>query len=184
MWPGVAGQNGSKRGRVLGELGLEDNAAGRKRYAERMRERAVDEMAERNAAQNEGLRRGWCLGGAGFRERMLNLLEKTGEKFSRAREIDGAVRRNHDANEARRVLLGAMTCLGINQSDLAHLRRSDSRKLAIARLIRSRTSVPNQWIVRELSLGHVSNVSRYCSETACNGFEDEKLKEWFESEKE
>jgi REP element-mobilizing transposase RayT len=171
-------------GRVLGELGLEDSASGRKRYAERMRGRAVDEMAERNAAQNEGLRRGWCLGEASFRERMLSLLETTGEKFSRGREIDGAVRRNHDANEARRVLLEAMTCFGMNESELARLRRSDSRKLAIARLIRKRTSVPNRWIVRELSLGHVSNVSRYCSEAVRNGVEDDKLRKWFESKKE
>ena len=44
--------------RVLGELGLEDTAPGRKRYAERMRARAVDEVAQRNAPANEQLRRG------------------------------------------------------------------------------------------------------------------------------
>ena len=75
----------------------------------------------------------------------------------------------------------AMTCFGMNEIDLMQLKRSDSRKLAIARLIRNRTSVPNQWIVRELSLGHVSNVSRYCSRTAAKGAEDEKLNDWFES---
>jgi hypothetical protein len=63
--------------------------------------------------------------------------------------------------------------------ELMPLKRSDPRKLAIARLIRSRTSVPNQWIVRQLSLGHVSNVSRYCSATAAKGVVDEKLSEWF-----
>ena len=52
--------------RVLGELGLDDSATGRKLYAERMRERAVDERAER-VLLNEALRRGWCLGKASFR---------------------------------------------------------------------------------------------------------------------
>jgi putative transposase len=165
--------------RVLGELGLEDTAASRKLYAERMRERAVDERANRNAAQNDGLRRGWCLGGASFRERVLGLLEAGGQKFSKGKEIDGAVRRNHDTNEARRVLVEAMWCLGLKEIELMRLKRNDSRKLAIARLIRSRTSVPNQWIVRELCLGHVSNVSRYCSATAAKGVADEKLSEWF-----
>lgn len=165
--------------RVLGELGLDDTAAGRKRYAERMRDRAVEERANGNAAQNDGLRRGWCLGSASFRERMLGLLEMSGEKFSKAKEVDGAVRRNHDANQARRVLMEAMLCFGINESELTQLKRSDARKLAIARLIRSRTSVPNQWIVRELCLGHVSNVSRYCSATVAKGVADEKLSDWF-----
>ena len=79
------------------------------------------------------------------------------------------------------VLMEAMTCFGMNEIDLMQLKRSDSRKLAIARLIRNRTSVPNQWIVRELSLGHVSNVSRYCPRTAAKGAEDEKLNDWFKS---
>ncbi len=35
--------------RVLGELGLEDNAGGRRRYAERMRARAVEELADPGA---------------------------------------------------------------------------------------------------------------------------------------
>jgi hypothetical protein len=69
----------------------------------------------------------------------------------------------------------------MKEIELMQLKRSDSRKLAIARLIRSRTSVPNQWIVRELSLGHVSNVSRYCSATAAKGVADEKLRDWFAS---
>jgi putative transposase len=148
--------------RVLGELGLEDAAEGRRPYAERMRDRAVEELAERNAADNERLRRGWCLAGASFRERMLGLLEKTGEKFSKAREVDGAVRQSHGEDEARRLLQGAMDHFGIAPGDLVKLKRNDPRKLTMARLIRGRTTVPNKWIARELRLGHVSNVSRYC----------------------
>jgi hypothetical protein len=139
----------------------------------------LDERAERNAAQNDGLRRGWCLGGPTFREHALGLLEASGEKFSKAKEVEGAVRRNHDTYEAQRVLVEALSCFGMKEIELMQLKRSDPRKLAIARLIRSRTSVPNQWIVRHLSLGHVSNVSRYCSATAAKGVVNEKLSEWF-----
>lgn len=151
--------------RVLGELGFEDTAAGRRQYAERMRQRAMDEFAEKNAIENERLRRGWCLGQASFRERMLSLLEKTGEKFSKAKEVDGAVRQSHGEDEAHRLLQGAMAHFRIDRGDLVKLKRSDPRKLAIARLIRTRTSVPNKWIADELSLGHVSGVSRYCSKS-------------------
>lgn len=117
-------------GRVLGELGLEDTGAGRRRYAERMRQRAVDELADRNESANERLRRGWCLGDAGFRERMLRLVDGTGEKLSRRREVDGAIRRSHDANEAERILLGAMACLEIKEVELEQLKRTDPRKMA------------------------------------------------------
>jgi REP element-mobilizing transposase RayT len=62
---------------VLGELGLRDDAAGRRAYGERMRQRAVEELRDEGGGlEREELRRGWCLGGAGFRERMLRLLEQ------------------------------------------------------------------------------------------------------------
>ncbi len=148
---------------MLGELGLNDTREGRRAYAARMRERAVEELSGKNAAEHEQLRRGWCLGGASFRERVLGLLETTGEKFSKAKEVDSVVRRSHDEGEARRLLQDAIAHFRIDEGELVSLKRNDPRKLAIGHLIRSRTSVPNQWIARELALGHVSSVSRYCS---------------------
>jgi hypothetical protein len=47
---------------------------------------------------------------------------------------------------------------------LSGLKRNDPRKIAIARVIRARTAVTNEWIARELALGHVTNVSRSCSD--------------------
>lgn len=119
--------------RVLGELGLDDTTEGRRRYAERMRGRAVEELADRNATRNEELRRGWCLGGASFRERVLGLLETAGEKFSKAKEVDSAVKRSHDEDEARQLMEEAMAYFRIGNGDLIKLKRSDPRKLAIAR---------------------------------------------------
>jgi putative transposase len=88
---------------VLGELGLEDTAEGRRSYAQRMRERAVEELEGDKSQVYQGLRRGWCLGGPSFRERMLALLEKAGERLTRGKEIDGAVRRSHNSIEAERL---------------------------------------------------------------------------------
>jgi putative transposase len=147
--------------RVLGELGLEDTASERKRYAERMRRRAVDELAERNAAVNDRLRRGWCLGSTGFRERMLGLLESGTEKLSRAKQVDGPIRRSHDAQEARQLKEAGLSYFNLQESELRNLRRNDPRKVLLARLIRQRTSVGNAWIARELALGHASSLSRY-----------------------
>ncbi len=149
--------------RVLGELGLDDTREGRRRYAQRMRERAVDELAGRRSAEIDAVRRGWCLGGASFRERMLALLEAGGEKLSRRKELDGAVRQSHDLEEAERLLALGLKALSLQRDELRTLKRSDPRKLKIAREIRTETAVPNEWIARELHLGHVSSVSRYCS---------------------
>jgi hypothetical protein len=153
-------------GRVLGELGLGDTADGRRRYAERMRQRAMEELGGKNSAADAKLRGTWCLGGESFRERMLRLVEKAGEKLSGDKEVDGTIRRSHGEKEARRLLERAMGYYGLEQVELAGLKRSDPRKVAMAQLIRRRTSVPNHWIARELGLGHVSSVSRYSSARA------------------
>jgi hypothetical protein len=166
--------------RVLGELGLEDTNEGRRCYTVRMRDRAVAELADESDADNEQLRRGWCLGGAGFRERMLSLLDRTREKLSTAKEVEGAVKREHDANEAGRLLRAGMSCFQVSESDLGRLKRSDSRKLAIARLIRGRTSVSNQWIAEKLSLGHVSSVSRYCCGKGTESERELELMTWLD----
>jgi hypothetical protein len=148
-------------GRVLGELGLADDGAGRRAYAERMRRRAVEELS----AQDEStavaeLRRGWCLGGVAFRERMLALLDGAGERLTRRRETDAPIRRSHGEDEAARLLTRGLSALGLSAEELAGLPKSDVRKTALARLIRERTIVPNQWIAHALHLGHVSRASR------------------------
>ncbi len=145
---------------VLAELQLEDNAKGRRLYAERMRDRAVVELSEPESPTLAELRRGWCLGGAGFRERMLGMLEATGEKLRRGHEIDAPVRRSHGEDEACRLLEVGLKAFGMSREELPALKKGDERKIAFAAAIRSRTSVPNAWIARELHLGHVSRVSR------------------------
>jgi REP element-mobilizing transposase RayT len=162
--------------RVLGELDLDDTIFGRRRYAERMRQRAMDEVEEKNACENEKLRRGWCLGGAGFRERALELIERVGEKLSQAKEVDASVKRSHGEEEAGRVLRRGMEHFGLVETQLGSIKRNDARKVAIARLIRKRTSVSNGWIAQKLSLGHASSITRYCSNNAeCTELEMELM---------
>ena len=117
---------------VLGELDLVDNAEGRRRYAERMRERAVAELTEAEPPAREELRRGWCLGGESFRERMLGLLDGAGERLRGKSPVDGAVRRSHGEGEARRILARGLELCGVSPDELATLRKGDPRKMAKA----------------------------------------------------
>lgn len=153
---------------VLGELGFEGTAAGRRGYAERMRERAVEERAGRSEpSELTELRRGWCLGGEGFRERMLRLIETGAEKLGRARisPMDGSVRRDHGLDEAQQLLTEGLRCLGLEREELPGLKKGDPRKAALAVRIRTRTTVPNAWIAQHLQLGHVSRLN-HCARTA------------------
>jgi hypothetical protein len=87
---------------VLGELGFADDPAGRRGYAERMRQRAVEELTELSdlPARTE-LRRGWLLGGPAFRERMLALLELAAQSLPRYRQVDAPEWRYRE-NQSRR----------------------------------------------------------------------------------
>ena len=148
---------------VLGELGLDDTVAGRRAYAQRMRERAVEELTqEREPAEVAELRRGWCLGGEGFRERMLRVLDGAGEKLGRLRASprDASVQRDHGMDEARRLLEEGLRCLGVEREELASLKKGDPRKAALAVLIRTRTTAPNAWIAEQLQLGHPSRLNQ------------------------
>ena len=124
-----------------------------------MRERAVQTLSGADGAELEKLRETWCLGGESFRQRMLDLLDQTGDKLRARREVDSAVRRTHDHVEASRILRLGLEHFGLCATDLLSLRKGDHRKLAIARVIRERTAVSNAWIAEALSLGHLSRIN-------------------------
>lgn len=154
--------------RVLGELGFEDNSAGRRRYAERMRARATEELAEGSEAKELAeLRRGWCMGGASFRERMLRLLDAAAESLpvKRRSPRDASVTRDYGLEGARQLLKDGLCRFGLTVEDLVTLKKNDSRKAALAAHIRAQTAVPNQWIAEVLHLGHVSRVN-HCTRKA------------------
>jgi hypothetical protein len=144
-------------GRVLGELGLDASAAGRRRYAERMRKRAIECKSE--STELDRLRSSWCLGSASFRERILALMEAASERISHGK-VDGAIRRSHSRKEAERVLERGLEHFQLTPEALAALCKNDARKRALARAIRERTMVENRWIAQRLHLGHESAVSR------------------------
>jgi hypothetical protein len=145
-------------GAVLGELGLTDDAAGRRLYAERMRRRAVAELADSKSPDREELRRGWCLGSPGFQEKMLGMLDAAKERIGRQSRRDARVEHDHGRDAAERLCVAGLAALGLTEEMLSGLPKGDRRKLALARLIRRQTAVANAWIAERLHLGHVSRV--------------------------
>ena len=56
----------------------------------------------------------------------------------------------------------------------AKLPKSDERKILLARILRKRNSVSNDWIASRLAMGHPGSVGRLISA----GRSDQKLSEW------
>ena len=53
----------------------------------------------------------------------------------------------------------------MDQGALAGLRKNDQRKVLLTRILRARTTVPNDWIATHLGMGHPGSVSRLVSES-------------------
>jgi hypothetical protein len=94
------------------------------------------------------------------------MLEKPpGRGSGGSRRADGA-ERDRGEKEALRILREGSGLLGlpVSKADLAALRKSDSRKVQLAILLRTHTSVSNEWIAQKLSMGHPGSVSRSVSD--------------------
>ena len=115
--------------RLLGEHGFpEDTAANREEFERRLELRRLEEVDEESL---QLLRRGWCLGSAEFRGRMLELLEQgLGEHPSGEHRLESA-----DA-KAGRIMKEELARRGWRPEDLARRRKSDPEKLAIAARMR------------------------------------------------
>jgi putative transposase len=142
---------------VLGEHRLKDNTRGRNAYSEYLEERAIERGLRRNEEWSP-IRRGWCLGGEAFREKMLDKAEEVlGGK--RPESFSGELKAGHDERQAERIVRRALAALGVKHSDLEELKKGAVEKQGIAWLIRSRTTMGTDWVARRLQMGHPSSVT-------------------------
>jgi len=149
---------------IMGELGWEDSAADRRKYAVRMKGRAMEHWNDAEAAAEswQEIRRGWCLGSDGFRTRMLALIDGVSDKLRGNRDVDRSVRRSHDEEEAERIIALGLRFFACEAEEFSSWKKNDVRKVIIGSVIRRNTIVSNEWIGQRLKLGHKSRVSRYC----------------------
>lgn len=153
----------------LERFGLPDTAAGRRRLVESLNGRAIAEGMERAGLpvialevdrRLSHLRRGWYWGSQEFSERVLRLADAVLRKKRHLSGRGGGESKAHGEAEARRLLKTGVRAAGLSTEELAGLKGSDARKVAIARVIWDKTSVPMSWIARELWMSSASNVSQ------------------------
>ena len=132
--------------RLLGEHGITaDTAAGRRQLEMRMEARRRQEADD---GEFEPLRRGWCLGGEGFRKEMLERMEgRLGEHHA------GDMKRASAEVRAERVIAEELRRLGWTEAELRGRRKSDPDKLAMASRLRRETTLTVGWIAQRLALG-------------------------------
>jgi len=65
-----------------------------------------------------------------------------------------------DEREEQRLITRGRELLELRTDQLNHSAKNDSRKQALAWLVRSQTCVANAWVAENLQMGHVANVSR------------------------
>ena len=132
--------------RLLGEHGiLEDNAAGRQQFEQRMERRRLEESAPEAVGV---LQRGWCLGSENFkREMLLRMSGNLGEHHS------GELRREVADAKAERIVAEELNQLGWQEEELAKRRKNDPGKLKMAARLRRETTLSIKAIAARVHLG-------------------------------
>ena len=160
--------------RVLDGLSLSDTVAGRRKYAEYMAAR-VEEV--RHAAKPweadvtwRKIRRGWHVGGEGFRREMLDRVGRALDAGRRA-SYGGDEVREHGEACAEKWIAKGMAALGLADSDLAGMRMNSPEKYAMAWLARRHTGARPAWIKARLKMGTATGFAHFLGrlETARKG---------------
>jgi len=141
--------------RLVGEHGLlKDSRRSRLEFARRTEHRRV----EPNDPSAQQIRRGWSFGAEDFVARLLDRIPGSVSEHHHARE-----RSQTEEQRAEAIISARLKQLGWGKADLGTRRKSDPKKVALARVLRSQTTMSLKWIARRLEMGswtHVSNLLR------------------------
>jgi putative transposase len=131
--------------RLLGESGVRrDDRRGRLEFQRLMEQRRQEEPEDWKT-----LRRGWCWGDAGFREKLLGLLGEAAGEHHYGEEV----RESAEAKGERLVAAG-LARAGWREADLELRRKGDGVKVELAARLRRETTLGWHWIAKRLHMGH------------------------------
>jgi putative transposase len=141
--------------RLFGEHGLiKESRRSRLEFARRMEHRRI----EPNDLGAQQIRRGWSFGAEDFIARLLDRMPSSVSEHHHARE-----RNQTDEQKAEAIIRAGLKELRWRKTELVARRKSDPHKVALARKLRSQTTMSLKWIARRLEMGswtHVSNLVR------------------------
>ena len=131
--------------RLFGEWRIpKDSVAGRRQFAQRMQARRQEDTAK----EFKPVERGWCLGDEEFRQELLEQVKRSpgpshfGEAVQEAVEV-----------QAERLVASGLQRLGWTEQELQAKRKGHPGKVALARRLRTHTTMPMSWVAQRLSMG-------------------------------
>jgi putative transposase len=148
--------------RVLAAFELARDVRGHMAYATYLEQRAKLDGGGLPESAMTALRRGWYLGDATFRDKLLGSMQKGSKRLRNKGSHSGAALAAHGEAEAIRLVTDGMRVLGLANDGVwpATARKGDLRKIALATLVKTRTCVSNEWLARRLDMGHNRSMSR------------------------
>jgi REP element-mobilizing transposase RayT len=131
--------------RLLGPWGVRrEDGAGRRQF-----QRGMEQRRQEKPEDLKRVRRGWCLGDDGFREKLLARLgEGVGEHH------DGEEIGQSEEAKAEGMVTEGLAQAGWGESELELRRKADGAKVELARRLRRETTLGWRWIARRLHMGH------------------------------
>lgn len=156
-------------GAGLEMFGLQDTTAGRRRMVERLERRAVEEEGERCGvpllaaeadARCSHLRRGWYWGSQAFAEKMVRLAEKDLSQVKSRAGRGAKLVQAHGLQQAEEWFERGLAAADLRKEDLGCLAGNDPRKVALAKLLWSRTTVSQGWIAGRLEMKSAANAGQ------------------------
>jgi hypothetical protein len=148
----------------LGELGNRgDDRRGRsvyERYIKRLIKRYHEEEGRKGIEEEwDRLRRGWCLGRKGFRDRLIEMVDRVIQGKQRE-TYKGDEIQAHDEAEADRLLRVGLKTLSLKEQELGRMAKGAQEKQILAWWLRKKTVVSREWISHKLKMGDVSRVTQ------------------------
>jgi REP element-mobilizing transposase RayT len=146
---------------VLGNLGLPPKGRkGYKAYIEwRVLELGLKRGRKELAEEWKAIRRGWCVGGTDFKERMLAWVEQPLRQGRRG-SYSGEAKRAHGEAEAERLLACGLAALGMTEGQLAETRKGAWEKEVLAGWLCQHTTARRRWVSERLGMGDESRVTQ------------------------
>ncbi|NQV35803.1 MAG: transposase [Phycisphaeraceae bacterium] len=150
--------------KIFSCLRVMDDRKGRGWYRRYMQQRVAEIASSRRPHELDPdwskIRRGWCLGEASFREKLLEHLDhvRLGKK---ATSLCGPEIHCHNERRAEQLKAKALKALNLTEDVLKALPKGCPAKQVLVWFIHSRTSVPNDWLCQQLCCGHPGNISKY-----------------------
>jgi REP element-mobilizing transposase RayT len=147
--------------RVMGDVGIKpQEVAGYEAFMEaRVLELGMKAGRRELNEAWKAIRRGWYLGGEGFRGRLKQHLKQAMDG-GMATSYGGEAKREHGEGEAERMLAQGMKALVVTKADLARGSKSMVEKQVLAWWLRQRTAVGRRWLSQRLWMGEESGVTR------------------------